>query len=194
MPENPFSPVGRVDHPRRRGILLHQTGPISLGYALFLSTPLVNRDLHVLSTLFLTRSLFLVPVFSLLGRLTVIPTNRKSISSWIHETLEIEKAHFSSENRQKRSKKLIFGPFGQLTPLSPAFGHPGSPDPAPDPGAGPRLGAGPGSCQAPGPPLGSPGPCQDPARTPKIAQNPGCPYRPLISYKIGGMPTKTPGP
>ena len=29
-------------------------------------------------------------------------------------------------------------------------------------------------------PLGNPG-------------KPGCPYRPLISYKIGGMPTKTPG-
>ena len=36
-------------------------------------------------------------------------------------------------------------------------------------------------------PLGTPwGPPGDPGK-------PGCPYRPLISYKIGGMPTKTPG-
>ena len=87
---------------------------------------------------------------------------RKSISSWIHETLEIEKAHFSFENRQKRSKKLIFGHFRRLTPLRARLGTPTRRrtrrrvpparrrDPARDP------------AQGPGPLLGTP----DPAGTP----------------------------
>ena len=76
--------------------------------------------------------------------------------------------------------------------------------PGPGPLPGPRPGPGPG----PGPSRGPSGALRGPSRAPgpqkgpilgvprgnsAILENPRCPYRPLISYKIGGMPTKTLG-
>ena len=88
--------------------------------------------------------------------------------------------------------------------LGPASGPARAPAPAPDPAPGPAR-------ARPGPPAGPragpgarPGPLRG-LRRPKrallgpwrgnsaILEIPRCPYRPLISYKIGGMPTKTPG-
>ena len=73
--------------------------------------------------------------------------------------------------------------------------RPRAPAPAPPPAPAPAPGPAPG----PGPARAAPGralaaPWRGPLGTPKTPDFRRCPYRPLISYKIGGMPTKTLGP
>ena len=107
-------------------------------------------------------------------------TQRKSISSWIHETLENEKAHFKIENRQNRPKMVIFRPFdpfsskclrqapGSLLDQPPSGARPGArrrPGAAPAPArrpAGPGRGAIRGPRSRSGPRQGRPDPLRDP--------------------------------
>ena len=106
-------------------------------------------------------------------------TTRKSISSWIHETLENEKAHFKTENRQKTPKMVIFRPFGTFSSkclLQAPGSLPGPAAPAPprrpDPGGGTRQGRHPGTPEPVRTPPGAPGPPPGPQ---KWQKTPGAP-------------------
>ena len=117
---------------------------------------------------------------------------KASLWASLTQTVAFEKAHFKSrkcpkspfliENRPKPTKMTV------LELQDPIWG--------PGPGSGPgpeasRTRPGPQN-GVPGPQNGVPDPAPGPAREASGApQNPGCPYRPLISYKIGGIPTKT---
>ena len=100
-----------------------------------------------------------------------------------------QKGPFSSKTDQNRPNSTVLSALdpdsGTWTRLGPdPGGLPTRPGPRiraqtrPRLGPGPRSGSKMGSWARPGDPSGAP-------------PGPGCPYRPLISYKIGGIPTKT---
>ena len=94
-----------------------------------------------------------------------------------------------------------FGPIGPRSCLLAHFGLLGPPGRGPPPGGGPPRGPPPGPPPRPGPPPGAPppgtpplgGPSGGPKMARKCQKSRICPYRPLINYKIGRMPTKTLG-